>query len=907
MASAERTPQQLFAQLVLHQFRDAVKVELETGETLPFFTPHGLEHIQGVEERIDYLLDHHGKAGPTLRYQPQELTSLEVLLLRLCAWGHDLGMITTVAEEYQKKQPEKLETEEAKRERQRRDHDRASAFYIRTRIPSCFDAVITGLQSETGGENFKEKLVEKFMKEPAGFERPAIEALLGRLTEEEKRWSNAATELARAVNLIARFHRRAEPIDTCPEERMVLGEPVRTRLLAALFRLADAMQVDSSRFSAEDYNVIGELPEFTEESRLHWIRTVIVSDIRIDLQRFSVHVQADLPLTPMPTGSNEGELNDASLREMLRFIRNDLEEEVLSVSQILVQHHFPPLLGVTDEVHYVPAMEYPEDIRSALHHILAASSPNTSQLNAIFGEALNALLRGAEQRREPSEEQVRFLEDGMRRLIRALGDQLKKRPCHEGLRKIQHLLTVVLELWTRGGLGGRSFQAPHDDRAVDSVPAAVATLGQGLGKAKLLWTLLHSVREVFLEQRRSTKDGVDEDRFTLVSNERPDSERTTSFTALIGNATDIVLYGYSSQLIMLLGKSYDKLRERMPRIHVLECRTKTTYSPSGHLLYLDAVRYVRDLRKVLSKEDVEVMVVPDVALAHILRNPGRFVVLLGSNAVYPNGTFVHSMGHLSVAAVAKSEELKRRCEVIVATDSTKIGKSDPSEKQKKKKIGKQEPSDKEGPPERNRNRWLTHASSTLAELENLKVRLHNWLEDSVPPEYIDKLVVLDKKIVLERTQPPGFKRFDGLGALMFQARQEYCEKLETRLLAATIAHRKANPHIEPEWWRVLEAATFGTERRPERTDDRNWKVAEWVLGYLDRNPPPDGPEAEAAEPSEGKWARWTWTKKHREAARDLREELEKIPEPDQDEEADDGGGDSPAASNTSRVAVAITG
>jgi len=65
--------------------------EHEDKKTLPFYTPHGVDHSRAVEDLIHKLI-------PDERYK--ELTEKERFLLLASAWLHDIGMLPAVAEEF---------------------------------------------------------------------------------------------------------------------------------------------------------------------------------------------------------------------------------------------------------------------------------------------------------------------------------------------------------------------------------------------------------------------------------------------------------------------------------------------------------------------------------------------------------------------------------------------------------------------------------------------------------------------------------------------------------------------------------------------------------------------------------------------------------------------------------------
>lgn len=706
-----------FSTLLFVQFCGKVHVDIESG-TIPSYTPHGRSHIQGVEVAIDNLT--------AILEEKTRLTPLEKLLLRFCAWSHDLGMVNEVANTYQQdmhgKPPGVARLDEL-----RKDHDKASAYYLQKHVPSLFEGTHDGILGGIVGvapQTYRTELLKR-LKSEGGLPEDVAVSMIEFFTDGEtrQRWLASAATLANTVNLIARYHRRAEDITRAPEFRYFLGERIRVQLLAAIFRLGDALHVDRTRFEQTGFEILARSPQFSDESRVHWIKSFIVSSIRIDPESATVHVQADVPVAS-ELGGDDFAVDSERMHGMVSFIVNDLTEDVMSVARILLAAGFPPLLGVTADVQEIPAMHYPDDVRAALNHIYASSSPNTSRLITIALDVLQWHLAKAEKREDGADYLLRKLNE---QLI-SLGEQLEQRPCHEALRKIQDLLVSVKEAWA-----DKEFQ--H------------GSLAEICGTRYVLHTLLEGVRATVIDKRAEVKKGV----------ENPE------FIEIFDACSDIVLYGYSEQVLALLAQLNATKRDQYPDIHVLECRTKTAYAPAGDLLYLDGERYAHALRKQGYKGKVTIE--PDAAVGRILTEKRKPLIVLGSNAVYPGGTFVHSMGHLTVAAAAKAAHLRDKCAVVVLTDTMKIGEQ-------------QHPK----PRERHEDEWLTPRKHVIAALKKAGVELHNWQEDTVPSALVDKLLVLDKGLIL-------VSPYAELEKLRFEAAEVYSKSLERRFLAAFLAFK----------------------------------------------------------------------------------------------------------------------
>ncbi len=749
----------LFTAVLLLKFQERVRAELEKSATLYGYTPHGLSHIQGVEASIDYLC--------TFVPEARKLSRLELELLRFCAWAHDLGMIRSIADTYQQTFTEPATDLDTLR----KEHDKASAHFLQATVPNLLKQIHkelnVGAESKTKGM-VRDEMLEQLVD--AGYEATAAHVEFFRNDENLERWGNNAGSLAHTVALIARYHRRAEPIDRAHVLRHFLGEPVRVRFLAALFRLADALHVDRTRFEQSGYDMLADSPQFTEESRVHWIKSFIVSSIRIDEEEHTVHVQADIP-AEMDGRKGRAGIPSDRLESMLTYIVNDLKDDVVSVSRILLKEGMPSILGVTYDVHEIPAMQYPQDVRTALNHLLAMSSPNTSRLATIALDVLRWHLDDSAEHNQS----IGVLEKKIDRQIASLHEQLNGRPCHETLWKIHDLLSSVRT--------AAKTQFPM--------------LHQHAGEWRTLYALLEGVHVTFTAQRNKVKD----------------EKEKQHLIELFQNCSDIIVYGYSEQVLLLL-KALKNRFETPPTIHVLECRTKTTYAAGGDLVYLDGQLYARAVVKDVHYPG-RVTLEPDAALARILAGvepDKRAVVLLGSNAIYPDGTFVHSMGHLTVAATAKTPRYAPRCRVVVLTDSTKIG------------FYHHERSTTE----RHRDTWLTHKKDVIEGLKEAGVELHNWQEDTVPMELIDTLIVLDGA----RTIVAPYQMLEGV---RFDAPGVYCQTLTVRLLASYLSFMRSMGWLPDEVRCEIEDKKKLKEK--EDVNVGNWRVAEAYVAGTALSPP----------------------------------------------------------------------
>jgi len=129
------------------------------------------------------------------------------------------------------------------------------------------------------------------------------------------------------------------------------------------------------------------------------------------------------------------------------------------------------------------------------------------------------------------------------------------------------------------------------------------------------------------------------------------------------------------------------------------------------------------------------------------------------------------MGHITVAAVAKSELYRAWTQVCVVTDGLKIG-------------GTQKEAEDHLDRQRHEREWLTHNRIVVSMLGKKEIRMNNWLEDLVPCELIDRILVLDRGEIVERRLVPSH-----IAECGFSCRSQFCDKFHVRLIASQV--RKA--------------------------------------------------------------------------------------------------------------------
>ncbi|SHG34994.1 hypothetical protein SAMN02745206_03722 [Desulfacinum infernum DSM 9756] len=158
-----------------------------------------------------------------------------------------------------------------------------------------------------------------------------------------------------ALALLAHYHRRAEDLNRCPMEFPVNNDTVALRLLAAYLRLADSLDIDQSRSPASDYAICIAY-NIPIESKLHWIKSRLVSGIAIEPEAHKIIIHFKEPHRPsLLKELQKANLTDKdiaiviqNLARLRKMVIDDLLEELNSVKNFLIRGGISYFLDVEE-------------------------------------------------------------------------------------------------------------------------------------------------------------------------------------------------------------------------------------------------------------------------------------------------------------------------------------------------------------------------------------------------------------------------------------------------------------------------------------------------------------------------------------------------------------------------------
>lgn len=155
------------------------------------------------------------------------------------------------------------------------------------------------------------------------------------------------------LSTLARFHRKKEDINTCPEIMSANSITLRIQLLASYLRLADALHLDQTRTppSAHAVALTYDMPYY---SKIHWVRSRLVTGIDIDPKKSILNVHLKYPRNNIDTVESVREFNRKLYKIYNDFIIQELKDELDSVKDIFIENNITFYNKVEYTIHKVP-------------------------------------------------------------------------------------------------------------------------------------------------------------------------------------------------------------------------------------------------------------------------------------------------------------------------------------------------------------------------------------------------------------------------------------------------------------------------------------------------------------------------------------------------------------------------
>lgn len=265
---------------------------------LPFYTEHGIEHSEKIEEYLDKIIFRNGNGRFTnkeFRPSPEE-----AMYLLSAAWMHDIGMWIGILDD---DPPFDGNIDENKVDELRNKHERRSSIFI------------------------------------------------------NDKWDNDTWDKQEKICLstICMYHRRVHKLEEFhlyqDKGKYDKNHPLRFNILSALLRLIDACHVDATRAPTGIYRLYSSVG-MSDHAREHWKRAELIRDVCFD------HSSRQIKLTGYYPKSLKYGLGEFNLHEVGEFICEEVLDELKTVQGILSQFentcfknviHVPVYMAPLDE------------------------------------------------------------------------------------------------------------------------------------------------------------------------------------------------------------------------------------------------------------------------------------------------------------------------------------------------------------------------------------------------------------------------------------------------------------------------------------------------------------------------------------------------------------------------------
>jgi translation initiation factor 2B subunit (eIF-2B alpha/beta/delta family) len=497
---------------------------------------------------------------------------------------------------------------------------------------------------------------------------------------------------ATVLSEINSYHSRQNKIETCSETRICNGVRIRSRLLAAYLRLADAMEVGHERVADWESHRFSFLQDAISKPAIdtlfHWIKSFVVSGITPSESDQRILVEFQIPqseadkIQRSKNSSGESSLRldykdamqNAGFALLVRYILGELNEELESVESILANgglgsYHFVEPLGA---VLVLPSRHEPmwsSGLTRVVNDLRVRHSPNSSGTASAALLAINDTLEMALGRvaisepKQSGKKSIGVVEPPERlspdpisdiivQLYKNLQRRLESRLCHAELRRITDFVEDVM----------KEIMSQLADKDCGEYITALQEFQKTMSD---------------VVKRPNRKDSSVADEFWKNCKTLSGDKNKTSLSVL--------LFGNSETVANVLAH-YKKHGFGTLFCYIAEGRPKTLHGARNIPTYVDGEAYARTIREAESEQglarEIKLRVIPDITAGTVMDKshvngrdkkmyPAVDAVVFGANGIFVDNsqvTIAHTCGHLSIAATAKQLGVP----VFVLTSAAKI-------------------------------------------------------------------------------------------------------------------------------------------------------------------------------------------------------------------------------------------
>jgi len=411
------------------------------------------------------------------------------------------------------------------------------------------------------------------------------------------------------LSTICALHRKSDQIPHSLYDKI--------RLIIAYLRMADALHVPDRAplKNLRTHLAYGMGPV----SKYHWIKSFYVTyagPSRKEFQKLIIKFKKPL---------NWGGAVEKDLSPLIDIVNTELQDELDSVKEILVAGKLKYNLPVYTEVvadfdtSFLTNDEI-ADLKELLDIIELFNPTISPNSGKIIDIVLNQLERCMTiEQPQNLDEKIQSLQIYMNNTLTPL---LKERPCHAYLWVLQKELSKRFNRFKRQVGANRAKDVNLNTQT----------------KIKWIGGIQDMIRALKWWRKELERNLPKE-----VSNAK-----------IINKDDSLLLYGYSSSVILVLSALDDDIKKNI-EVFVCECSTKTKHRFDNQLVYCDGMQYVRELKEAGIEK---IYFVPDTCASNLFSRKKNIKVLFGANAIdSKTGEVFHGLGHLAIADMATTYDI----------------------------------------------------------------------------------------------------------------------------------------------------------------------------------------------------------------------------------------------------------
>ncbi len=489
------------------------------------------------------------------------------------------------------------------------------------------------------------------------------------------------------------FHRKGEDLNNCEEYFYVGNVGYRLRLLAAYLRLADALDICSDRTPSESYAVCLAY-NIPDESKLHWIKSRIVSGIFLDQEEQKIYVQFKIPNKSNFADKILFDMAEEKLQSIIKIVINGLRSELNSVINVLVRGkitYYLDIVALYSKI--ILDVQMLTDLREIVINYDIMMAPSASKLLDIILIIVANLLGFSLKKGRPFKAIPSNLPKDYKNQLNKINDFLAilesdillARPCHLGLRKIVERIKKIKQKKDIEEIVkdiDHLYQCHHLRRSAIRINAKNFFQSNFLNKHNNgipPTDINNSVNSEMITAKHEVYENIKEEKEKAI------------------HPINVLLYGYSELAVKalcglrdaLIEQKYPCIKESKEiynslieqdqsdniQIFICDGQPKTQTGITIRYIYHDASQYAFYLTE---RGFSNITIIPDIIAGTLMACIDIDFIIVGANGI-TDKKFRHSGGHLGLIKLARAiskknnSKSKGSTKIILVTTTEKIG------------------------------------------------------------------------------------------------------------------------------------------------------------------------------------------------------------------------------------------